>query len=361
MPRGSMKQHIQRNRIHLGRTSARVHAQHQEAIKAKQGKKTQLACKITDNIMSSIARQQKGKGDSFSQEAEACLNKKSWFTSKEKKCEDAAELFDKSGNAYKVGGFYYEAGAAYTKGAIILRDDLKNNFDASKAFQNAATNFKKSDPQKAMEAYNAAIMLMTDAGRVLQAAKLSKECAQVYENEELDGEEKSHIVLAIEMYQQSADFFTAEDSHSQANQCWAKVAELCSASLDPPDLIRAARLYDELGQKCLASNLLKFNAKGYFLQSIICHLANGDAIAAQQRKDQYEGMDYTLSSAREGKFASHLIECVEGYDTEGFATACMDYDRISKLDPWKTSMLVKVKRTINDDDGDEEEDDVDLT
>lgn len=223
------------------------------------------------------------------------------------------------------------------------------------------TNFKKADPQKAMDAFNSAIILMTDAGRVLQAAKLSKQCAELYENEELDTEEKSHTVLAIEMYEQSAELFTAEDSHSQASQCWAKVAELCSAAIDPPDLLRAAQLFEDLGRKCLDSNLLKFNAKGHFLHAILCHLANGDAIAAQQSIDKYESLDYTFGSAREGKFAHQLIESVDGMDSEGFASACYDYDKISKLDPWKTSMLVRVKRTIGDDEEDDEEDDVDLT
>jgi alpha-soluble NSF attachment protein len=223
------------------------------------------------------------------------------------------------------------------------------------------SNFKKADPEKAMESFNAAIMLMTDAGRVMQAAKLSKECAELYENEELDTSEKSHTVLAIETYEQAAELFSAEDANSQASQCRAKVAELCSAALDPPDLLRAATLYDDLGRKCLDSNLLKFNAKGYFLQAILCHLANGDSIAAQQSKDRYEALDYTFGSAREGKFAGSLIECIEGFDTEGFATACYEYDRVSKLDPWKTSILVRVKRTIDDDAGDDGEDDVDLT
>lgn len=222
-------------------------------------------------------------------------------------------------------------------------------------------NFKKADPEKAMESFNAAIMLMTDAGRVMQAAKLSKECAELYENEELDTSEKSHTVLAIETYEQAADLFSAEDANSQASQCRAKVAELCSAALDPPDLLRAATLYDDLGRKCLDSNLLKFNAKGYFLQAILCHLANNDAIAAQQSKDRYEALDYTFGTAREGKFCGSLIECVEGFDTEGFATACYEYDRVSKLDPWKTSILVRVKRTIDDEAEDEDEDDVDLT
>jgi Soluble NSF attachment protein, SNAP len=91
--------------------------------------------------MSAIATQQKSKGDTFCQQAEAELSKKSWFSSsKEKKFEDASELYQNAGNAYKVGGFYYEAGDAYSKAAILLRDKLQNVFDASKAFQNAGKN-----------------------------------------------------------------------------------------------------------------------------------------------------------------------------------------------------------------------------
>ncbi len=89
------------------------------------------------NIMSAIALQQKSKGDAFLQQAENELGKKSWFSSRDKKFEDACELYQNAGNAYKVGGFYFEAGQAYFKAGTILRDDLKNSFDASKAFQNA--------------------------------------------------------------------------------------------------------------------------------------------------------------------------------------------------------------------------------
>ena len=88
--------------------------------------------------MSAIALQQKSKGDTFLQQAENELTKsKSWFASKDKKFEDACELYQNAGNAYKVGGFYFESGNAYYKAATILRDELKNSFDASKAFQNA--------------------------------------------------------------------------------------------------------------------------------------------------------------------------------------------------------------------------------
>ena len=207
-------------------------------------------------------------------------------------------------------------------------------------------------------AYQSAVSLLTDAGRLTQAAKLLKECADLYENEEVAVDEsKSSIVLAIESYEQAAELFSLEDSKSQASQCKVKVAELCSAALDPPDLLRAAGLYEELGRNCLDSNLLKYNAKAYFLQAVMCHLAASDDVAAREALTRYESLDYTFGESREGKFATQLVECVEGMDAEALGTACFEYDRITKLDPWKTSMLVKIKRSISDDgDGEDDED-----
>ena len=203
---------------------------------------------------------------------------------------------------------------------------------------------------------------MTDGGRLIQAGKLLKECGELYENEEVEVQgEKSAVVLAIEAYQQAGELFALEQSNSQENQCKVKVAELCSAALDPPDLLRAAGLYEELGRGCLDSNLLKYNAKAYFLQAILCHLAAGDDVAARNALEKYEGLDYTFGESREGKFATQLVESVEGMDAEALGTACFEFDRITKLDPWKTSMLVKVKRNISDEGGDDDDDSVNLT
>lgn len=226
----------------------------------------------------------------------------------------------------------------------------------------AGTCYKKSNPADAIKAYKQAVSLYTDNARITQAAKISKEVAELYEVEEIDEDGKSHIVLAIESYEQASELFGMEDSKSSASQCLAKIAELCSAALDPPDFLRASSIYDDLGRRCLDSNLLKFNAKGYFLQAIFCHLASGDAVGGRQALDRYQNVDYTFGDSREGKFANALIESVEGYDVEGFSTACFEYDRISKLNPWQTSILVKVKRSIDDGGEDEDdEDDVDLT
>ncbi len=83
-------------------------------------------------------------------EAKSTLAKKTWFAaSTEQKNEDAAELFEKAANAYKVGGFLSEAGDAYSKAAGIFQDKLNNAMEASKSLTNAGKsvtqNVNKSD------------------------------------------------------------------------------------------------------------------------------------------------------------------------------------------------------------------------
>jgi len=310
-----------------------------------------------------MAKVQKGKAEAFIAEAEGLLSKRSWFSSsKERNAEDAAEIFEKAANAYKVGGLNQDAGDIYAKVAELYRDSLSDFNNASKAFNNAGTCYKKSNPLDAVKAYQQAVSLYTDNARITQAAKLCKEIAELYENEEIDEDEKSHIVLAIEAFEQASELFGMEDSKSAASQCLGKIAELCSAALEPPDFGRASKIYDDLGRRCLSSNLLKFNAKGYFLQAILCHLANSDDVGAEQAGAKYESLDYTFGDSREGKFANALIGAVKEYDVEELSTACFEYDRISKLNPWQTSILVKIKRSVDEGgDGDDDDSDVDLT
>jgi alpha-soluble NSF attachment protein len=315
--------------------------------------------------MSAMSRAQRNKAEGYIDEADKKLNKKTWFASStDQKYEDAAELYDKAANAYKVGGLYHEAGATYQRAADLYRDKLKQMSEASKALQNAGTCYKKSNSSDAIAAFQGAVTILCDISRLTAAAKLTKEVAVLYETE--SGDVEGHVTLAIESYEQAAELFTMEDQKSQASQCLAKVAELSSVAMEPPDLLRAAQIYEDLGKNCLESNLLKFNAKGYFLQSIFCHLANGDSIAGSQALGKYSNLDYTFGDSREGKFCASLVECVESFDVDGFATACFEFDRISKLDDWKTSILVRVKRSIEDQagivgGGADDGDDVDLT
>lgn len=93
--------------------------------------------------MSAMAKKQKGKGDAFVEEAEALLGKKAWFSSnKSRNAEDAAEIYEKAANAYKVGGLNQEAGDAYLKAAELYRDKISDFNSASKALNNAGRSLR---------------------------------------------------------------------------------------------------------------------------------------------------------------------------------------------------------------------------
>jgi len=55
----------------------------------------------------------------------------------------------------------------------------------------AGSCFKKSSAVDAVAAYQSAVSLLTDNGRLTQAAKLCRECAELYESEEIAVDGKS--------------------------------------------------------------------------------------------------------------------------------------------------------------------------
>jgi alpha-soluble NSF attachment protein len=220
--------------------------------------------------MSALSQAQKSKAQAFLTEATSTLSKSTWFASStSRKNEDAAELYTKAANAYKVGGWHDEAGDAYVKASELYKLE-KSLGEASKCLSDAGTCYKKGGTNipKAIECWSDAVTLLCDAGRLNMAAKLSKEIAEALENnlEEDSGNGANvSVAAAIQSYQQAADLFEMENAKSQASGCLAKIAELSSAALDPPDLLKAAELYESLGRGCLESNLLKYNAKSHFL------------------------------------------------------------------------------------------------
>ena len=52
----------------------------------------------------------------------------------------------------------------------------------------------------------------------------------------------------------------------------------------------------------------KFSAKGYFLQSLLCHLAQGDAVQVTVKLEQCKNADYTFGASRECGFIEKLLE-----------------------------------------------------
>jgi len=254
------------------------------------------------------------------------------------KWEEAADLFTKAANLFKMSKKWDRAGEAYTK-AAECHLKLQSKHEAATNYIAAANCYKKSNVAEASLCLKQAIEFYTDEGRFSIAAKHQKELAELHEAE-------NDLENAISAYQLSADYYEGEGSTSSANQCLLKVA-LFSAQLERYD--KAIELYEQVASGSIDNNLIKWSVKEYFLRAGLCHLAKGDMVSSERALERYQDMDATFSSQRECKFLQELVTACKGRDVEAFTGAVVEFDSISKLDSWKTSILLKIKNSIKED------------
>lgn len=98
----------------------------------------------------------------------------------------------------------------------------------------------------------------------------------------------------------------------------------------------------------LTSPLTKYSVKDYFLRATLCAIATGDLVTARKLLDSFDQKDVTFPSTREAKFARELVDACEEGDVERYTAAVFQYDQVSKLDNWKTNILLKVKRALEE-------------
>lgn len=74
-------------------------------------------------------------------------------------------------------------------------------------------------------------------------------------------------------------------------------------------------------------------------------------MTVKRNMQKYSTQDPTFLSTREAKFINALVEAVEAGDQEAFTGAVVEFDQVTKLDNWKTSILLKIKRSIHEEGG----------
>lgn len=267
----------------------------------------------------------------------------SMFGNAQLRYEEGAELYTRAANLFKLAKNHTEAAQAF-KLAADCQLKAGSKHEAASALVSGAKALQKSVPLESIELYREAVDLFTDEGRFSIAAKHQKEIAELYEAE-------GQVEPSIAAFQQAADFFEGENSQTNANNCLLKVANM-SAQLEQYD--KAIELYEQVAKGSLDNNLLKWGVKDYFFRAVLCHLANGDDVAAKQALEKYSDWDPTFGSTRESKFLAAIITAAEEYDVEAFTDAVVEYDSVSKLDAWKTSFLLKIKKAVRQE-GDEED------
>ncbi|TXT04348.1 hypothetical protein VHUM_04115 [Vanrija humicola] len=263
-----------------------------------------------------------------------------WFSSSSSKWEDAGDLFQQAGNAYKVDGRWTESGKAFEREAECRLQASEKN-DAMNAFHNAAKSYKKTDPAAAVNALHSTIKLIIEAGNFRQAADREKEIATIYAQDGYD------IAKARDSFQRAGDWYKQEDANATANQCYQQAAEL---SADLGDYQRSVELYTTVADWSLTSPLTKYSVKEYWLRAVLAAMATGDLVLAQRLLDTFAQKDVTFPSTREAKFAKEIVDSCEEADVERYTAAVYQYDQVTKLDNWKTSVLLRIKKALEEDD-----------
>ncbi|KAL9253695.1 Alpha-soluble NSF attachment protein-like protein [Drosera capensis] len=282
------------------------------------------------------------KGEEFEKKAEKKLNGWAFLGNK---YEDAAELYEKAANSYKLGKLWDQAGAVYIKLADChLKMDSKH--EAASAYVDSANSYKKTSPTQAISSLVQAVTIFSEIGRFSMAARYCKDIGELYE-------QVQNFEQAIVYYERAAEFFQGEEVTTSANQCKQKVAQF-SAQLE--QYPKAIEIFEEIARHSINNNLLKYGVRGHLLNAGICQLCKGDPVAISNALDKYQDLDPTFSRTRDYQLLADLAAAVDEGDVGKFTAALKDYDSMSPLDGWRTTLLLRVKEALK-----AKEDDDDLT
>ncbi|CEI89752.1 Putative Magnesium-dependent phosphatase-1 [Rhizopus microsporus] len=270
-------------------------------------------------------------------QAEKKLNSWTWFNKKNKN-EDAAEMYEKAANTFKLAQRWKEAGDAYLKAAELYKTSQESKFECSKAYENASKCLKRVDAQAAIDALNKAILVDKEACSFRNAAKHHQEIAEIYETEIID------LKGARENWQEAAKLYMADDSRPMINKCILKVAHF-DAQLE--EYNAAIEHFEQVATDSIDNPLTKWSNKEFYLKAGLCSLCTNDTIKTHELLAKYSAVDSSFETTREYQFLSGILECVENNDQELFTQKVREFDLLTKLDNWKISILLKIKKTMD--------------
>ncbi|KAG0129777.1 soluble NSF attachment protein [Tuber indicum] len=265
----------------------------------------------------------------------------SLFGGKQDKLEIAADLYTQAANAFRIQKLGREAGQTLEKAAAI-RQEINEPDDAASNLVEAYKAYKKDDPSSAARVLEKAIQHFTLRGNFRRAATYQQNLAELLE-------EIGDVPRAVAAYELAGDWFQSDNAESLANGAFLKMADLAALEGMYP---KAVEKYEGVARSSAESNLMKWSMKDYFLKAGICHLASRDKIALTKALDNYVDLDPTFRSTREFQLLNDMLEADNGGDAEVFADKIFQYDQMSKLDKWKTTMLLRVKKSIEEEDDD---------
>ncbi|KAK0615827.1 soluble NSF attachment protein [Bombardia bombarda] len=262
-----------------------------------------------------------------------------FFSNKEDKYQQAADLYVQAANAFRLAKEYKESGKAFESAAKVHRDKLSEPDDGANNMVDAFKVYRKEFPEDAVRCLDVAINHYTSKGNFRRAASHKEHAGEVFELE--IGDRKR----ALDCYDKAAGWYEDDNAPALANKLWLKVADISALE---GDYYRAIECYDKVADASLSNNLMRYSVKEYFLKAGIAAMATKDLISVRRNIEKYREKDPSFAQQREYQLLMDLTEAIDAGDQEAFTDKLFAYDQMSKLDKWKTEMLVRIKNQIED-------------
>lgn len=298
-------------------------------------------------MAASQPKEMEGKGAELFKQAEKRLKKWSMFGGGSAKYEEAGELFEKSGNQFKMVKHYQHAGEAFQRCSDCAHHQ-KDSYSCAIKLVEAAHCYKKVPDDRAVPCYEMAVDIFTDDGKFSNAAKLMKELGEHHA-------EQDNYDKAVEAWKKSVDYYQGEEQHTSANSVMLQIAKTYGEELAMH--AEATEMYDKIAKSYIKHSSMKFQVKDVLLKAMLCRFAqitqaNRDSMGSQCRDalGRYGDLDVNLSGTREQELMDSVITAVENDDPEAVSKASADYNGIKTLDDWQVQILLGLKKALTEDD-----------
>jgi alpha-soluble NSF attachment protein len=275
-------------------------------------------------------------GDAHLDIAEKIIRKFRLDCFDKEKFEEAYDEFKKAANYYKNDKNWIKATYALER-CVEMQQRLKDNSTINEINLELFKVTKNYDHHKAIDILkNNCIPYLIESGKYSQATKLYEDLAPMFEKDE-------QLDEAIACYKKALHYCEADCLNNSTK--FRVLDRLASLSAKSENYTDAIQYYEDLGL-AQASTPLKFSIKENYFNACLCYLANSDVVSARDAYNKYIELDYTFVNSPLGKLALEIIIDVENMDVDSFTTHVSEYDRISKLDSLRVSLLLRTKNSM---------------
>ncbi|KAL9653001.1 hypothetical protein ABK040_015516 [Willaertia magna] len=275
---------------------------------------------------------------------------------------DALDLFQKATNLFKLTQHYEDAIKSLEKTIICLENE-KNQLEIANVYLEISNCYKMTNDsqfnQQIIANTTKAVQILCEEGRFSRAAKEETELSKFLEESEELEEACKHYEKAIQ-YSESSQLKTT------ALECLGKLAEIQGTLEKYKEAIDS---FEKAAQIVVSDNLGKWKTREYLMKAFICFLMwqlktnlennvdmlDGDNLTGftafdemEEKLKEYKELDMFFVDSLECQLMEQMIGAIKTRSIKEFTIALRNFDKLKRLDTWKTNLFLRIKDAIKE-------------